>query len=458
MFGKIKKIHFVGIGGIGMSGIAEILHNLGFEITGSDVAVNNTVRHLENLGIKVFQGHSKNYVTAADLVVYSSAVRRDNPELVYAKENYIPVIKRAEMLAELMRMKYSVVVAGSHGKTTTTSMIAEILFSSNFDPTVVIGGRLNRDYNNASVGKSNFMVSEADESDRSFLILYPTISVITNIDLEHLDAYSDLDDIKNAFVDFTNKVPFYGVNVICIDDPNVMDIVPMIEKRFITYGIKAKADINAYNIKRSGFSISFDVSIYGEKYGTVKLALPGEHNVLNALAAIAVSLELEIPFEHIKKGLESFMGVQRRMSLLLDTDDLKIIDDYAHHPTEISTTLKAVRDAFADYKVVVIFQPHRYSRTASLMNDFAKCFFDADELYISDIYPASEEPIAGVTSGVLVNEIKRHGFKDVFYLKNVKDFFKIIDEKKETKTVYITLGAGDITNFSAELAEYVVGK
>lgn len=452
MFGKIKKIHFVGIGGIGMSGIAEVLNNLGFIVTGSDTAKNSTIERLTSLGIKVSRGHSADNVGGADLVVYSSAVKTDNPELVQARDNYIPVIKRGEMLAELMRMKYSIVVAGSHGKTTTTSMIGEILYYADFDPTVVIGGRLNRDYNNALVGKSEFMVSEADESDRSFLMLYPTVSVITNIDLEHLDAYEDMEDLKNAFIRFANKVPFYGVNIICIDDLNVTDIIPYIEKRFTTYGLSAKADVSGYDIKRTGFSVSFEVLLYGKKLGRVKLALPGEHNVLNALAAIAVGFELEIPFSRIKRGLENFQGVQRRLTLKLDSDDVKVIDDYGHHPTEISTTLKAVREAFHDYRLVAIFQPHRYSRTSALMIDFAKCFFDADELYVSDIYAASEDPIENVNSERLVSEIKKHGFKDVFYIKRASDFLQSVDKYSDKKTVFITLGAGDITNFSSELA------
>ncbi|AEI15325.1 UDP-N-acetylmuramate--L-alanine ligase [Flexistipes sinusarabici DSM 4947] len=458
MFGKIKKIHFVGIGGIGMSGIAEVLHNLGFIVTGSDTARNSTVERLSNLGIEVIQGHSADNVGGADLVVYSSAVRLDNPELVRAKDNYIPVIKRAEMLAELMRMKYSIVVAGSHGKTTTTSMIGEILYYADFDPTVVIGGRLNRDYNNALVGKSEFMVSEADESDRSFLMLYPTVSVITNIDLEHLDAYEDMDDLKNAFIRFANKVPFYGVNIICIDDLNVTDIIPYIEKRFTTYGLSAKADVSCYDIKRTGFSVSFEVLLHGEKIGRVKLALPGEHNVLNALASIAVGFELEIPFDRIKKGLENFQGVQRRLTLRLDSDNVKVIDDYGHHPTEISTTLRAVREAFPNYRVVAVFQPHRYSRTSALMTDFAKCFFDADELYVTDIYAASEDPIENVNSERLVAEIKKHGFKDVLYIEKLSDFLQYIDNYKNRKTVFLTLGAGDITNFSSELAKALEDK
>jgi len=458
MFGKIKQIHFVGIGGIGMSGIAEVLHNLGFIVTGSDTARNSTVERLTSLGIDVVQGHSADNVGRADLVVYSSAVKMDNPELVQARDNYIPVIKRAEMLAELMRMKYSIVVAGSHGKTTTTSMIGEILYYADFDPTVVIGGRLNRDYNNALVGKSEFMVSEADESDRSFLILYPTVSVITNIDLEHLDAYEDMDDLKNAFIRFANKVPFYGVNILCIDDMNVTDIIPYIEKRFTTYGLSAKADVSGYDIKRTGFSVSFEVSLHGKKLGRVKLALPGEHNVLNALAAIAVGFELEIPFSRIKKGLENFQGVQRRLTLKLDSDNVKVIDDYGHHPTEIFTTLRAVREAFHDYRIVAIFQPHRYSRTSALMTDFAKCFFDADELYVSDIYAASEDPIENVNSERLVAEIKKHGFKDVFYIEKPADFLDNISNYRDQKTVFLTLGAGDITNFSSELAKVLEDK
>lgn len=455
MFRKFKRIHFVGIGGIGMSGIAEILHNLDYKITGSDISENANVQRLRGMGIEVFIGHKDENVNGADLVVYSSAVRQDNPELVYAHENYIPVIQRGEMLAELMRMKYSIVVAGSHGKTTTSSMIAEIFNAAGLNPTVVIGGRLNRNENNAIVGKSDIMVSEADESDRSFLMLYPTVSVITNIDYEHMDSYKDFDDVKNSFAEFANKVPFYGANIICLDDPNVADIIPLIKKKFITYGFSAKADIRGTDIKKEGFGSSFNVSVHGKYWGRIKLSVPGEHNVLNALGAIGAGLEFEISYDDIKKGLEEFSGVQRRLSVRYDKNEIKVLDDYGHHPTEIIATLKAVRDAFDDYKLIVIFQPHRYSRTKMLMSEFSKAFFDADELYLTDIYAASEKPIEGVTSEVLLGEIRKRGFKDVFYIHKPEDFLGIIEQKINRKTIFLTLGAGNITNLSKEIANYL---
>ncbi|MGB9731959.1 UDP-N-acetylmuramate--L-alanine ligase [Calditerrivibrio nitroreducens] len=458
MFRKFKKIHFVGIGGIGMSGIAEILHNLEYKITGSDISENANVQRLKSLGIKIFLGHSEENVKDVDLVVYSSAVKQDNPELKYALENYIPVIQRGEMLAELMRMKYSVVVAGSHGKTTTSSMIAEIFNAGGLNPTVVIGGRLNRNENNAIVGKSDIMVAEADESDRSFLMLYPTVSVITNIDFEHMESYKDFDDVKQSFAEFANKVPFYGANIICLDDPNVADIIPLLKKKFVTYGFSARADIRGTDIKLEGFGSSFNVSVHGKPWGRIKLSVPGEHNVLNALGAIGAGLEFDIPYEDIKKGLEDFSGVQRRLTIRYDKDEIKVIDDYGHHPTEIIATLKAIRDAYDDHKLIVIFQPHRYSRTKLLMNEFSKAFFDADELFITDIYAASEKPIDGVTSDALVGEIRKRGFKSVYHINKPDDFLSFVDDKLESKTIFLTLGAGNITNLSREIADYLEKK
>lgn len=454
LFGKIRKIHFVGIGGIGMSGIAEVLHNMGFVVSGSDISAGASVKRLQSLGINVFVGHAEENVKDVDVLVYTSAVNEDNPELVYAIDNYIPVIKRGEMLAELMRLKKSIAIAGSHGKTSTTSMVAEIFNHAELDPTVVIGGRLNRCDTNATLGRGQILIAEADESDRSFLMLFPTVTAITNIDLEHLDAYKDLDDIKEAFINFANKIPFYGINVLCIDDNNVTDIIPHIKKQFVTYGIKAKADVNGSNIQKKGFSVSFDVTVFGENKGNIKINLPGEHNVLNALAAIAIGLEFDIEFDVIKEALEAFEGVQRRLTVRYQSDRCTVIDDYGHHPTEIQATLKAVREAFEDRKIIAIFQPHRYSRTEALLNDFSKSFFNANQLYITDIYAASEQPIEGIDSPRLVSEIKSHGFKDVQYLPNMTDFYKVIEEL-DGKAVILTLGAGNITGFSTEIKQYL---
>ncbi len=457
LFGKINKIHFVGIGGIGMSGIAEVLHNMNFTVTGSDISENSNVKRLRSLGMKIFIGHNAENVKDADVVVYTSAVSDDNPELVFAKDNYIPTIMRGEMLAELMRMKKSIAIAGSHGKTSTTSMLAEIFKHSDMDPTIVIGGRLNSSNQNATLGKSEILIAEADESDRSFLILLPTVTVITNIDLEHLDTYKDVEDIKNAFIQFANKVPFYGLNVICLDDSNVTDIIPFIEKRFVTYGIQAKADIRASNIVKSGFGISFDVHIFEEYKGRINLNLPGEHNVLNSLAAIGVSHEFQIDFKEIKDALENYKGVQRRLTIKFSKDNIVLIDDYGHHPTEIKTTLNAVRDAFGDRKIIAVFQPHRYTRTKALLHEFSKCFFDADKVFITDIYAASEMPIEGINSGVLAEEIKKHGFKDVQYVQSMDSILQYIDGINE-KTVIITLGAGNITAFCDKIKEFLEGK
>lgn len=458
MFGKIKNIHFVGIGGIGMSGIAEVLINMGFSVTGSDISENANVKRLKELGTEVFIGHREENVKDADALVYSSAVSENNPEIVRAKQMYIPIIKRGEMLAELMRMKYSIVVSGSHGKTTTTSMIAEIFKEANLDPTIVIGGRLNSENKNSSLGKGDIMISEADESDRSFLMLYPTITVITNIDAEHLDCYSDIDDIKGAFVQFANRIPFYGKNFICLDDENCADIIPEIEKSFVTYGIKAKADITASNIFKSGFSTKFNVTAYGQNLGEFQLNFPGEHNITNALSAIGVALEFSISQETIKNALRNFKGVQRRLSLRYLSDKISVYDDYGHHPTEIKTTLKALREAFPHKKMAVVFQPHRYTRTKFLLKEFSKAFFDADFLFVKDIYAASESPIEGVDSQKIVDEIKRHGFRDVWYLKEDQDFLNFIGEKLDEDFIVVTLGAGNITNFSYKIAEYLEGE
>ena len=457
-FGFLKKLHFVGIGGIGMSGIAEILHNMDFIVTGSDVAVNSNVERLRAMGISVYEGHSADNISGADVLVYSSAVRLDNPELARARESHIPVIQRGEMLAELMRMKFAVAVSGSHGKTTTTSMISEILNGAGYDPTTIIGGRLNRDNNNACLGKHNIMVAEADESDRSFLMLYPSVAVITNIDKEHMDSYSDFNDVKECFIQFANRVPFYGLNVVCLDDRSVSDIIPKLEKRFLTYGLSAQADTKALNVVKDGFSASFDVEHKGIAMGRVKVSLPGDHIILNSLAAIAVALEMRVPFTTVADVLEQFDGVQRRMSVRYKSDETMVIDDYAHHPTEIAATLKALRDAMPGRKICAVFQPHRYSRTKGLMSEFAKCFFDADYLFVTDIYAASEQPIEGVSSDVLVSEINKHGFKDAVHIREMKEVYPALDEIGYEQSVIVTLGAGSITKFSHEIASYLGGK
>ncbi len=454
VFGRFSHIHFVGIGGIGMSGIAEVVHNMGFKVSGSDISENANVKMLKEMGIKISIGHKEENVEGADVIVYTSAAKDDNPELVKARQERKPVIKRGEMLSELMRLKYAVAVAGSHGKTTTTSMVAEIVKAASLDPTILIGGRLNSTNNNASYGKSNIMIAEADESDRSFLMLYPSIAIITNIDHEHMENYKDFDDVKSSFAEFANMVPFYGVSVLCIDNSNVADIIPNITKRFLTYGTKAQADIRAVNIVKDGFSVSYDVQRDGEILGHIEINLPGDHIVLNSLAALTAALEMGIDFKVIAETLKGFSGVQRRMTIRFKNDNFIVIDDYGHHPTEIATTLKAVREAKTDGRIIVVFQPHRYSRTQNLMNDFAKCFMDADKLYITDIYAASEQPIEGIDAQRLIQEVQNHGFKDVSYLENLNDFLPTLHDEKGN-TIIITFGAGSITNFSFVIADYL---
>lgn len=450
-FGKFKNIHFVGIGGIGMSGIAEILFNMGFNVTGSDISEGSNTLYLREKGIHIYIGHSKENTNGADVVVYSTAIKENNPELINARDNFIPVIRRGEMLAELMRLKYSIAVSGSHGKTTTTSMIAEIFNHGKLDPTVIIGGRLNRNKANATYGLSSIMISEADESDKSFLLLNPTITVITNIDKEHFETYKNIREIKDAFIEFNNKVPFYGANVLCLDNNNIVDIIPRLKRRFITYGISTAANIKAINIEKKGYGISFDVVAYEKTLGRTILRVPGIHNVLNALASIGVSLECGIDFNTIQEALMNFEGVQRRLSVRFESENCIIIDDYAHHPAEITASIKAIRDTFKGYKLYVLFQPHRYTRVHHLMSCFAKAFFNVDKLYVTDIYSASEEPIIGVHSVALVNEIKTHGYKEVFYLKELEDFYDVLMNNKDDKIVVVTMGAGDITKFSYTL-------
>jgi UDP-N-acetylmuramate--alanine ligase len=455
VFGKVKNIHFVGIGGIGMSGIAEVLHTMGFGVSGSDLLESNNVKRLQKMGINVQTGHRYENAEGADVVVYSSAVKETNPELVCAKDNFIPVIKRGEMLAELMRLKYSIAIAGSHGKTTTTSMVAEILNTAKLDPTVVVGGILNTKDTNATLGTGNVIVAEADESDRSFLMMSPSVALVTNIDFEHPDTYKDIDDVKQTFADFVSRVPFYGSVVLCLDDENTADLIPLIDRRFVTYGFLAQADVHAVNIEQKGFSMQFDVVISGKKAGRVKLGFPGEHNVRNALGAIAVAMQFDIPFRTVKRALEGFKGVQRRLTSRYEDGSCIVMDDYGHHPTEIKTTLKAVRGAYQDKKILAIFQPHRYSRTAALMKDFATAFFDADMLFITDIYAASEDKIDGVDSETLVKEIKTRGFKNVKYIHGFDGVFEYLHEHGCDDTVMLTLGAGSITKFSFELSEAV---
>ena len=451
MFKKYQHIHFVGIGGVGMSGLAEVILTLGFRVTGSDARRRDTVERLERLGAKVYLGHEATHVEGAQVVVYSSAVARDNVEVQAARQRGVPVIGRAEMLAELMRLKYGIAIAGTHGKTTTTSMVAAVLGAGGFDPTVVVGGRVHGLGANARLGQGEFLVAEADESDGSFLKLSPTIAVVTTVDAEHLDHYPDLDAIVNAFLAFVNKVPFYGAAVVCLDDPNIQRMIPRIEKRVVTYGLEAGADLMARRLSFAEMRSEFEAVHRGKSLGRVTLRVPGRHNVLNALAAAAVGLDLEMPFDRIQTALASFAGVQRRFQIRGEVRGVLVVDDYGHHPAEIRATLAAAKAGF-DRRVITVFQPHRYSRTQHLLNDFLTAFYQSDVLIVMDIYAAGEAPIPGVHARNLADGIAAHGHREVLYLGG--DRAAIVDylyESTRAGDLVLTLGAGDVGLLGGEL-------
>lgn len=452
MVKRYRRIHFVGIGGIGMSGIAELLLNLGYGVSGSDLADSETTRRLAQLGARVHRGHSAQNIGDADVVVYSSAVRPDNPELLGARERGIPVIRRAEMLAELMRLKYGIAVAGAHGKTTTTSMIATVLAHAGLDPTAVVGGKLQGLGGGAKLGQGEYLVAEADESDGSFLRLSPTVAVVTNIDKEHLDHYRDLAHIQETFLEFINRIPFYGVAVLCLDDPHIPALLPRIEKRVLTYGLNPQADIQASDIRFGGTSCVFCLSLHRSRLGDVFLPLPGLHNVLNALAAAGVGLELEVPFPKIQEALKGFAGVQRRFQVKATIDDITVVDDYAHHPSEIRATLKAAKSSWGK-RLLVIFQPHRYSRTQHLYEDFLTAFHEADTLFVMDIYGAGEDPIPEVSGQALCKSIRQAGHRDVHYVGRRGDLVQEVMKRLVAGDVVLTLGAGDVWKVGEELIE-----
>jgi UDP-N-acetylmuramate--alanine ligase len=451
MFKRYQQVHFVGIGGVGMSGIAEVLLNLGYRITGSDARRGESVERLERLGAKVFIGHEASHADGAHVVVYSSAVARDNVEVQAARLRGVPVIPRAEMLAELMRLKYGIAVAGTHGKTTTTSMVAAVLAAGEFDPTVVVGGRIHGLGANARLGQGEFLVAEADESDGSFLKLSPTIAVVTTIDAEHLDHYASLDAIKAAFLTFVNKVPFYGAAVLCLDQPNIQQMIPQVDKRVITYGLESSADLTARRLSFAGSTSRFEVVERGRLLGAVVLEVPGRHNVLNALAAIAVGLDLEMPFDVIARALAGFRGVQRRFQIRGEARGVLVVDDYGHHPAEIRATLAAAKAGF-DRRVITVFQPHRYSRTQHLRQEFLTAFNQSDVLIVMDIYPAGEAPIPGVHARDLAEGIAAHGHREVRYMNG--DRAAIVDylcESTRSGDLILTLGAGDVGALGAEV-------
>ena len=451
MFSSIKKLHFVGIGGIGMSGIAEILIDQGFSVTGSDRAASENTERLESLGAHVSIGHSeKNLEPDVDALVYSSAVAFDNPEVVEAQRRKIPVIRRAEMLAEVMRLKYGIGIAGTHGKTTTTSMVSLVLMEGGIDPTVIVGGRLRGlAGSNARLGKGEFIVVEADEFDRSFLSITPTIAVLTTLETDHLDCYRDLEDIKSAFIQFASKVPFYGFIVLCLDEPALQDIMPKLKKKMITYGLNGQADLQAVDIIHRQNKSTFLVVYEGKDLGEITLQIPGKHNVQNALAAVAVGLNLNVPFEKVKAGIEKFTGVFRRWELKAEINGITIIDDYAHHPTEIRATLAGAKAGWRR-RVVCVFQPHLYSRTRDFYDEFGRAFFNADVLVLTDVYPAREEPIQGVSGELIANAAKQFGHKQVYYVPDKRKVPEFLISIKQPGDIIITMGAGDIWKFGEE--------
>ncbi|HUB09408.1 MAG TPA: UDP-N-acetylmuramate--L-alanine ligase [Myxococcales bacterium] len=447
---KKPRIHFVGIGGIGMSGIAEVLLNLGYQVSGSDLKASDITERLGRLGGRIEIGHRREHVEGADVVVTSSAVRRDNPEVAAAREKGIPVIPRAEMLAELMRLKTGIAVAGSHGKTTTTSMVAHVLAAAGLDPTAVVGGRLNNLGSNAKLGKSEWMVVEADESDGSFLRLTPTLAIVTNVDPEHLDHYGDAERLRVAFLEFINRVPFYGLAILCLDHPVVQGLLPQVEKRHVTYGFAPQADYRAEKVELAGFRSTFLAWRRQESLGAFELAMVGGHNVQNALAAIAVADELAIPLEVTREALAAFRGVDRRFTVRGEAGGVTVVDDYGHHPAEVRATLAGARAAFGR-RLVVLFQPHRFTRTRDLLEEFATAFNDADALVAMEIYAAGEDPIPGVSGASLAEVVRSHGHRDVAFAPDRAAAVAAMLERLRPGDIALTLGAGDVTKIGPEL-------
>jgi len=457
--GKTKHIHFVGVGGIGMSGIAELLLNLGYEVSGSDLRQSAVTARLSQLGGRIYSGHDTKNIEGADVVVYSSAVSKDNPEILEARERYIPVIPRAEMLAELMRLKFGIAVAGAHGKTTTTSMVASILMCGNLDPTVVIGGRLDIwGGSNAKLGQGEILVAESDESDGSFMILSPTIAVVTNIDHEHLDHYGSIEAIRQAFIDFINKIPFYGLAVLCLDNEEIQGIMPHLKKRYLTYGMSSQADLRARDMVRGTLQTEFELIYQNQSLGRVAVGKPGTHNVLNALAAIGVGMELNVSLEDIKKGLVNLGGLARRFQIKGEKAGILVLDDYGHHPTEIVSTLETARTSWPDRRLIVVFQPHRYTRTKFLYERFVIAFNDADVLIVAPLYSAGERPIEGVDSEWLYRGIKEHGHKEVILCKDQDEMVRTLMGTLTRGDVLMTLGAGDIYHLGESVLEQLTSK
>jgi len=450
VYRKLKHIHMIGIGGTGMSGIAEVLLNLGYKVSGTDLQTNEVTLRLAQLGAKVFKGHRADRVHGADVAVISSAVKEANVEVQEARLLKIPVIPRAEMLAELMRMKYGIAVAGSHGKTTTTSMIALVLEYGGFDPTIIVGGRLNTIGANAKLGAGDFIVAEADESDRSFLYLSPFVAVLTNIDDEHLDQYQNVEEIKKTFANFANKVPFYCPIILCLDDPNLQSLIPQLERRLITYGFSSQADIFARDHAFSGFRSSSMLYRKGKKLGGLKLQVPGKHNISNAMAAVAAGLDLDMPPKLILKALEDYTGIGRRFEMKKEVNGIMVVEDYGHHPTEIKATLDAAKRGW-QRRLVVLFQPHRYTRLSLLMDSFATAFNQADVLIVTEIYPAGETPIAGVNGRALYEAVRQFGHKNVHFEPNLKKIPSLVRRLARQGDIVLAQGAGNITRVVPEI-------
>lgn len=453
IFGRIKRIHFVGIGGIGMSGIAAVLQKHGFAVSGCDLKRSSTTDKLVDLGIDVVIGHSTSHAEEVDLLVVSSAVRRDHPELVHARERKIPVVRRAEMLGEIVRRNRSIAVSGSHGKTTTSAMTAMVLSEAGLDPTLIVGGVLRNLDSSSKLGSTGLLVVEADEYDRSFLALWPELAIVTNIDADHLDCYQDLDEIRDAFRQFLERVPFYGVVIGCSNDPYVAEILRHLDRRVVRYGTGEEADLRAIDIAFTESGSTFNVARGGDSLGSVALAVPGLHNVLNALGAIAAGLELEVPFDRISSALVRYRGVERRFQILGEFNGAIIVDDYAHHPTEIRATLEAARGSYPDRRIVALFQPHLYSRTRDFFDQFAESLSIADQAYVTPIYPAREEPIPGVDSQLILDAANRRGASNLTLMDEADELMIVhLREALRPGDIFLTLGAGDVNRFGAMLA------
>lgn len=452
--GRIRRVHMVGIGGIGMSSIAQVLLHRGYNISGSDLAKSDITAHLEEMGATVYEGHDAAHIAGADVVVYSSAIKPDkNPETLEAEKNRVPLIPRAVMLGELMRMKFGIGIAGTHGKTTTTTLTGLVVAEGGFDPTIIVGGKVASFGSNAVAGEGDIIVIEADEYDRTFLRLTPSLAVITNIEADHLDIYEDIDDIKDAFIQYANRVPFFGAAIVCLDDPNVQSVISQIDRRVRTYGTSRQAEIRAENIRPEGLKTRFDVFLGNDRLGEILLNAPGKYNVYNALAAVAVGVELDLPFTTIAAGLDKYTGVNRRFQLIGEKNGTTVIDDYAHHPTEVRATLGAASAGWPNRRIVAVFQPHLYSRTQDCKEDFARSFFDADILVVTEIFGAREAPIPGIEGKMLADLASQYGHRNVHFVADLEDLSDFLHTIIQPGDAIITLGAGNIWRYSRRFFE-----